>query len=140
MAVARLRAAEPQRSRMPSSTPSRRRPRRRSVPLDPRASARAAGLRYSTAAKPGISRGVLVKVSSPHGAIELPAYVSESLHPGVVAIPTGQRYAPYQIGRYVAAPSTSQNPVALLAPGADAASGGPLYGGTRVTLAKTGSG
>ena len=58
----------------------------------------------------------MVKVSSPHGSIELPAYVSASLHPGVVAIPTGQRYAPYQIGRYVAAPSTTQNPVALLPP------------------------
>ena len=57
----------------------------------------------------------------------------------MVAIPTGQRYAPYQIGRYVAAPSTAQNPVALLPPGAEAASGGPLYVGTRVTLAKTGA-
>ncbi len=66
------------------------------------------------AAKLGISRGDVVKVSSPHGSIELPAYVSTSLHPGVVAIPTGQRYAPYQLGRYVAAPSTTQNPVALL--------------------------
>jgi DNA topoisomerase I len=64
MAGARLRAAEPQRSRMPShrlpstrgsSRRSARRPRTR--PIDPRESARAAGLRYSTDARPGISRG-----------------------------------------------------------------------------------
>jgi molybdopterin-containing oxidoreductase family iron-sulfur binding subunit len=91
------------------------------------------------AAKLGLARGDLVKVSSPQGSIELPAYVSSSLHPGVVAIPTGQRYAPYHLGRYVGAPPTAQNPVALLPPGAEPASGGPLYLGTRVTLAKTGA-
>jgi molybdopterin-containing oxidoreductase family iron-sulfur binding subunit len=89
--------------------------------------------------KLGIARGDLVKVSSPQGSIELPAYVSSSLHPGVVAIPTGQRYAPYHLGRYVAAPPTAQNPVALLAPGAEAPSGGPLYLGTRVTVTRTGA-
>jgi molybdopterin-containing oxidoreductase family iron-sulfur binding subunit len=91
------------------------------------------------AGKLGIEAGDLVKVSSPHGSIELPAYVSATLHPGAVAIPVGQRYAPYHLGRYVAAPSTGQNPVALLPPGAEAASGGPLYLGTRVSLAKTGT-
>ncbi len=91
------------------------------------------------AARLGIARGDVVKVTSPHGSIELPAYVSTSLHPGVVAIPTGQRYAPYHLGRYVAAPSTTQSPVALLPPGSETASGGPLYLGTRVTLAKTGA-
>jgi molybdopterin-containing oxidoreductase family iron-sulfur binding subunit len=90
------------------------------------------------AAKLGIEQGDLVKVSSPHASIELPAYLSASLHPGTVAIPVGQRYAPYHIGRYVAAPSTAQNPVALLPPGADPASGGPLYLGTRVTISRTG--
>ena len=91
------------------------------------------------AAKLGIAQGDVVKVSSPNGAVELPAYVSTSLHPNVVAIPTGQRYAPYQLGRYVGAPPTSQNPVALLPREAEAASGGPLYLGTRVTLTKTGA-
>jgi molybdopterin-containing oxidoreductase family iron-sulfur binding subunit len=91
------------------------------------------------ATKLGITQGDVVKVTSPHGAIELSAYVSASLHPGVVAIPVGQRYAPYQVGRYVAAPTTGLNPVALLPGGADRASGGPLYLGTKVTLAKTGA-
>jgi DNA topoisomerase IB len=54
----RLRAVERQRSCMPSHTvSSRARHRRRTdLPADPRESARAAGLRYSTDARPGITR------------------------------------------------------------------------------------
>jgi molybdopterin-containing oxidoreductase family iron-sulfur binding subunit len=91
------------------------------------------------ASRLGIVQGDVVRVSSPQGAIELSAYVSSSLHPGVVAIPVGQRYAPYHIGRYVAAPATSLNPVALLPGSPDGTSGGPLYLGTKVTLTKTGA-
>jgi molybdopterin-containing oxidoreductase family iron-sulfur binding subunit len=90
------------------------------------------------AAKLGVGNGDVVRVTSPHGAIELPAYVSQSLHPKAVAIPIGHRYAPYH-ARYVAAPSTSLNPVSLLGPAIDAQSGGAAYLGVRVTLAKTGT-
>jgi len=55
-----------------------------------------------------------------------------------VAIPIGHRYARYHVPRYVGAPSTSQNPVALL-PAAAEAGGGIQYLGVRVTLAKTGA-
>ncbi len=92
-----------------------------------------------TAARMGITRGDVVKITSPHGTIELPAYVSDSLHPGAVAIPLGHRYAPYQVPRYVRDPGTPLNPVALLSGQPDAASGGPTYLGVRVTLAKTGA-
>jgi anaerobic selenocysteine-containing dehydrogenase/Fe-S-cluster-containing dehydrogenase component len=91
------------------------------------------------AAKLGIERGDVVKVSSPQGAIELPAYISASLHPNTVAIPVGHRYAPYQLGRYVSATTAGANPVALLPRGSESASGGPLYLGTKVTLTKTGA-
>jgi len=91
------------------------------------------------ARKLGIVQGDVLRVSSPQGALELPAFVSASLHPGTVAIPVGHRYAPYQLGRYVAASSTTLNPVTLLPAAAEAASGGPLYLGTKVTLAKTGA-
>ena len=90
-----------------------------------------------TAKSLGITRGDLVKVSSPHGSIELPAYPTPTLHPKSVAIPIGGRYAPYHVPRYVAAPPTAQNPVALL-PAAAEAGGGVQYGGVRVTLEKTG--
>jgi molybdopterin-containing oxidoreductase family iron-sulfur binding subunit len=89
-----------------------------------------------TASKLGIAQGDVVKVTSPHGAIEVPAYVSPTIHPGAVAVPIGHRYAPYQVPRYVRAPGGSLNPVALL-PGSPDAAGGTL--GVRVTLAKTGA-
>jgi anaerobic selenocysteine-containing dehydrogenase/Fe-S-cluster-containing dehydrogenase component len=92
-----------------------------------------------TAAKLGIARGDVVRVTSPHGVIELPAYVSPTLHPQAVAVPIGHRYAPYHIPRYVTAPGGPRNPVALLGAAAESASGGPAYLGVRVTLAKTGA-
>ena len=92
-----------------------------------------------TAGKLGVANGDVLKISSPHGAIELPAYVSPSLHPSVVAIPLGHRYAPYHIDRYVNAPPTPMSPAALLPPGAEQASGALRYLGVRVTLAKTGT-
>jgi molybdopterin-containing oxidoreductase family iron-sulfur binding subunit len=92
-----------------------------------------------TAVRLGIARGDVVKITSPHGAIELPAYVSDSLHPSAVAIPIGHRYAPYQVPRYVRDPGGSLNPVALLPGRPDAVSGAPGFLGVRVTLAKTGA-
>jgi anaerobic selenocysteine-containing dehydrogenase/Fe-S-cluster-containing dehydrogenase component len=92
------------------------------------------------AAARGIVNGDVVRVSSPHGAVELPAYVSASIHPKAVAIPIGHRYAPYHLrnGRYVTATSTPMNPAALLPP-APEAGGGVSYLSVRVTLAKTGA-
>jgi anaerobic selenocysteine-containing dehydrogenase/Fe-S-cluster-containing dehydrogenase component len=87
----------------------------------------------------GIRQGDVVRVTSPHGALELPAYVSPTLHPKAVAIPLGHRYAPYHVPRYVAAPPTSMNPVALLGGAPEAASGALPYLSVRVTLARTGA-
>jgi anaerobic selenocysteine-containing dehydrogenase/Fe-S-cluster-containing dehydrogenase component len=92
-----------------------------------------------TARKMGIANGDVIRVTSPHGAVELPAYVSASLHPGAVAVPIGHRYAPFHVPRYVAAYTAPTNPLALLSGGADPASGGPLFMGVRVTLARTGA-
>jgi anaerobic selenocysteine-containing dehydrogenase/Fe-S-cluster-containing dehydrogenase component len=87
----------------------------------------------------GVTTGDVVRVTSPHGAVELPAYVSESLHPAAVAIPIGHRYAAYHVPRYVGAAPTGLNPVALLPGAPNAASGGIDYLSVKVTLAKTGS-
>src|SRR5205814_9691975 len=43
-----------------------------------------------TAARLGLSRGDMVKLTSPHGSIELPAWPSKTLHPGAVAVAMGQ--------------------------------------------------
>jgi len=93
----------------------------------------------AAAARLGIARGDVVRVTSPHGVIELPAYVSTTLHPGAVAIPIGHRYAAYHVPRYVAAPPTPLNPMALLGPSADPASGGAAFVSVRVTLTRTGA-
>lgn len=91
-----------------------------------------------TARSLGVTNGDVLRVASPHGAIELPAYISASLHPGTVAVPIGHRYAPYHTPRYVAAPPTGLNPVALLPAAPDPTSGGLPYLATRVTLTRTG--
>ncbi|MBI2205636.1 MAG: molybdopterin-dependent oxidoreductase [Candidatus Rokubacteria bacterium] len=98
----------------------------------------------SVAERLGVARGDVVKVSSPHGAIELPAYPSSTIDPKSVAIPIGHRYAAYffekgQTRPYIEKPTTAMNPVALLPAAADPASGGLPYLGVRVTLARTGA-
>jgi molybdopterin-containing oxidoreductase family iron-sulfur binding subunit len=90
------------------------------------------------AAKQGIANGDVVRVTSAQGAIELPAYVSPTLHPGAVAIPIGHRVAPY-LARYVTASPTSQNPMAVLPSAVDEASGGLAFLSVRVGLSKTGA-
>jgi molybdopterin-containing oxidoreductase family iron-sulfur binding subunit len=92
----------------------------------------------AAAATLGVTRGDVVRVTSPHGAIELPAYVSDTLHPQAVAIPIGQHYAPYQVGRYVPRVG-AMNPMALLPSVVDPASGGLAFLSVRVTLEKTGA-
>ncbi|HLB63831.1 MAG TPA: molybdopterin-dependent oxidoreductase, partial [Anaerolineales bacterium] len=77
----------------------------------------------------GLQLGDLVKVTSPHGAIELPAYISDSLHPNAVAIPIGQGHTAY--GRY--AKDRGANPLTLL-PGGPSSS----FLSVKVTLTRTG--
>ena len=87
-----------------------------------------------------ITNGDVLRVTSPHGSLEAPAYVSTSLHPKAVAIPIGHRYAPYHVqgGRYVPPTSAATNPLALL-PAPAEPGGGASYVAVRVTIAKTGT-
>jgi molybdopterin-containing oxidoreductase family iron-sulfur binding subunit len=87
----------------------------------------------------GIARGDVVKVTSPYGSIELPAYPRPGLHPKAVAIPIGHRYARYHVPRYVGAAPTAQSALALLSGAPEPTSGGVQYLGVRVTLARTGA-
>ncbi|HXH84768.1 MAG TPA: molybdopterin-dependent oxidoreductase, partial [Candidatus Tectomicrobia bacterium] len=92
------------------------------------------------AARLDVRQGDVLRVTSPHGTVELPAYVSPTLHPGAVAIPIGHRYAPYHARLAYVTPATgASNPVALLPATAEAASGAPLFLAVRVALAKTGA-
>src|SRR4030095_3273605 len=92
-----------------------------------------------TAKKLGIARGDMLSVKSPQGTLELPAYVSPTLHPGAVAIPLGHRYASYQQRRYVAADPGSLNPMTILPAATDATSGALVFMSVKVTLAKLGT-
>ncbi len=102
-----------------------------------------------TARKMGITRGDLVKLTSPHGSIELPAYPTELVHPGIVAVAMGLGHkfpgAFAQQGIHatgtVGQPdylNTGANPVELLSGAADPVSGGLLHLSVKVSLAKTG--
>jgi molybdopterin-containing oxidoreductase family iron-sulfur binding subunit len=87
----------------------------------------------------GIAAGDVVRVTSPHGAIELPAYLSPTLHPRAVAIPIGHRYAPYYHRLKYVTPAPPMNPMALLSGATDPASGGTAFLSVRVSLARTGA-
>ncbi len=82
----------------------------------------------------GVQSGDVLRVESPHGAIEAPAFVSETLVAGTVAIPTGLGHTAY--GRF--AQGLGQSPYTLLPAEPAAASGGRRWLGVRVRLQKTG--
>jgi anaerobic selenocysteine-containing dehydrogenase/Fe-S-cluster-containing dehydrogenase component len=87
-----------------------------------------------TARRLGIAAGDVIRVASPHGRLEASAWISQTLHPGAVAVPIGLGHEEY--GRFARA--VGQSPLGLL-PGEPAAgSGGPAWLSVRVTLEKTG--
>lgn len=86
------------------------------------------------AARSDLREGDLVGVETPQGRVEVPVYVNPAAPPGVLAMPLGQGHTEY--GRW--AEGRGVNPMALLAPLADAATGSLAYGATRARLAKTG--
>src|SRR2546426_2689634 len=92
-----------------------------------------------TARKLGIAHGEMLGIKSPQGSLELPAYISPTLHPSAVAIPMGHRYTPYQRPRYVGADPRSLNPMEILPAAADATSGGLSFMSVNVTLTKLGT-
>lgn len=87
-----------------------------------------------TAAKLGVVQGDVVRVTSPYGRIEAPAYLYPGVRPDVVAIPLGQGHEAY--GRY--ARNVGVNPLALLPPEAEEPSGGFPWLAVRVELVRTG--
>src|SRR5262249_17174559 len=73
-----------------------------------------------TAKQMGLERGDLVKLASPNGSIELPAYPYEFLHPGTVAVQMGQGHSfPGSYARGVpSAGATNPEPATFLNVGA----------------------
>ena len=87
-----------------------------------------------TARSMSVRSGDVLRVESPHGSLEAPAYVSETLAAGAVAIPTGLGHTAY--GRF--ARGVGQSPYALLPAEPTPGSGGRRWLGVRVRLQKTG--
>ena len=83
-----------------------------------------------TAAKLGIRTGDLVRVISPHGEMEAPAFVHPAAAPGVVSMGIGQGHGHY--GRY--ASNRGANPLSILGLVWEPVTGALAYGATRVRL------
>ncbi len=81
----------------------------------------------------GIRTGDIVRLTGAGGRfIDVPAVPYPGLHPGAVAMPIGQGHTVY--GREVT--QQGQNPLAILAPTAEAATGALAYGATTVQIKK----
>jgi anaerobic selenocysteine-containing dehydrogenase len=91
-------------------------------------------LNPATAKEIGLRDGDLVTVRSDFGSIEAPVVTFPAIMPDVVAMPIGQGHT--ALGRY--ARNRGVNPLELLAPQIDAASGGLATGATRIALVATG--
>ena len=83
----------------------------------------------------GIRTGDIIRITSAHGSIDVPAIPYPGLHPGVVAMPIGQGHTLY--GRNAAARGT--NPLAILDPTVDIRTGTLAYGATSVKITKIAS-
>ena len=82
-----------------------------------------------------IRTGDLVRLTSPHGSVDVLAVPYPGIHPGAVAMPMGQGHAVY--GRN--AMGRGANPMTILAPTADPQTGALAYSATQVTLTKVAS-
>jgi len=87
-----------------------------------------------TAAGLRIANGDIVRVQSPHGSIDAPAYVHPGAVPGVVRMPIGDGHSHY--GRY--ATGRGANPISILAPVWEKSTGALVMGGTRVRVSRVG--
>jgi menaquinone reductase, molybdopterin-binding-like subunit len=85
-----------------------------------------------TAERLRIAQGDLVEIASTQGSIRAPAVISPGIAPDVVAMPVGQgheTFTRYASGRGV-------NPLAILAPIAEAETGALAWAATRVKIAR----
>jgi anaerobic selenocysteine-containing dehydrogenase len=88
-----------------------------------------------TAARLGIAEGDMVEIASAHGALRAPALVSPGLAPDVIAMPVGQgheRFTSYATDR-------GANPIVILAPAVEPATGALAWAATRVKVSRVGA-
>jgi anaerobic selenocysteine-containing dehydrogenase len=90
----------------------------------------------ATAQKLGIAQGDIVEVASTQGSLQTAAVISPGIAPNVIAMPVGQGHTTFT--RY--ASGRGENPVELLAPMTDAATGAFAWAATRVKLTRVAEG
>jgi anaerobic selenocysteine-containing dehydrogenase len=88
----------------------------------------------ATAERLGIGTGDLVEVTSAHGRLRTGVVISPGIAPDLVAMPAGQGHRTF--GRY--ASGRGENPVELLAPMTDTATGAFAWAATRVRVTRVG--
>lgn len=87
-----------------------------------------------TAMARGIRQGDLIRVTSPHGSLDIPAVHFPGIRPDLIAVPIGQGHRTY--GRYAA--NRGVNPLALLGALFDRETGRLATAATRVRIEATG--
>jgi anaerobic selenocysteine-containing dehydrogenase len=87
-----------------------------------------------TAERLHIAQGDVVEIASAHGAVRAPAMIFPGIAPDVIAMPVGQGHQTFT--RY--ASGRGANPIAILAPVTEAATGALAWAATRVKIARAG--
>ena len=85
-----------------------------------------------TAERLGVTTGDLVEITSQHGSVRAPMVLTPGIAPDVVAMPVGQGHETFT--RY--ASGRGSNPIAIVAPIAEAQTGALAWAATRVKVAK----
>jgi anaerobic selenocysteine-containing dehydrogenase len=88
----------------------------------------------ATAARAGIRNRDIVEIASAHGVIRSAAVLTPGIAPNVIAMPVGQGHQTFT--RY--ASGRGENPVTLLAPVTEAATGALAWAATRVRISRVG--
>jgi anaerobic selenocysteine-containing dehydrogenase len=87
-----------------------------------------------TADRLGIVQADVIEITSTQGTVRAPAMITPGIAPDVIAMPVGQGHDTFT--RY--ASKRGVNPVAVLAPLADAETGALAWAATRVKIARVG--
>ena len=91
-------------------------------------------INHQAAERLGIAQGDIVEVASAHGAVRAPALISPGIGPDAVAMPVGQGHQTFT--RY--ASGRGANPIGILAPATEAATGALAWAATRVKVTRVG--
>jgi anaerobic selenocysteine-containing dehydrogenase len=89
-----------------------------------------------TAEQLQVRTGDVVEIASQHGSVQAPVVITPGIAPDIVAMPVGQGHETFT--RY--ASGRGSNPIAILAPIAEARTGGLAWAATRVKVTRAGAG